>query len=84
MDRLIAFLLEHAILDFSGELNMDILRDFLRDDDSPEGRALLAKLAGSGSIDDMMVTLADCLQEYIRTGVNEKVVKEQIKLYAES
>ena len=84
MDRLIAFLLEHAILDFSGELNMDILRDFLRDDDSPEGRALLTKVATKGSIEDMMVTLADCLQEYIRTGVNEQLVKEQIKLYAES
>ena len=84
MDRLIAFLLEHAILDFSGELNMDILRDFLRDDDSAEGRALLTKVATKGSIEDMMVTLADCLQEYIRTGVNEQLVKEQIKLYAES
>ncbi|MCG5055834.1 MAG: hypothetical protein KA712_22990 [Myxococcales bacterium] len=84
MDRLIAFLLEHAILDFSGDLNMEMLREFLRGDESPEAHALIAKVSGQGSLDDMIVTLADCLQEYIRTGVNEKLVKEQIKAYAES
>ena len=32
----------------------------------------------------MMITLADCLQDYLRTGINEEVVREQIRTYAES
>jgi len=40
--QLIAFLLDHAMLDFSGDLSIDMIKDFLRDDDSREGRALLA------------------------------------------
>jgi hypothetical protein len=82
--QLIAYLLEHAILDFSGDLTIDMIRDFLRDDDSSEGRALLAKLVQDRGVDDMVVTLADCLQEYLKTGLNEDVFREQLKLYAES
>lgn len=84
MNKLIAFLLDHAILDFSGELTLDTIKEFLREDDSSEGRSLVNKLSKEGGVDDMMVTLADCLQEYIRTGVSDNVVREQIKLYAES
>ena len=84
MDRLIAFLLEHAILDFSGDLSMEMIRDFLKGDESPEGRALMSKVTAQGSTEGMVLTLADCLQEYIRTGVNEKLVREQIKLYTDS
>jgi hypothetical protein len=84
VNKLIAFLLDHAILDFSGELTLETIKDFLRDDDSAEGRALIGKLSKEGTVDDMMVTLADCLQEYIRTGVTENVVRDQIKAYAES
>jgi hypothetical protein len=34
--QLIAYLLDHAIIDFSGDLTLDMVRDFLREDDSPE------------------------------------------------
>ena len=84
MKQLIAYLLEHAILDFSGDLTLDMVRDFLREDDSPEARSLLGKLVQDRGVDDMVVTLADCLQEYLRTGINEEVLHEQIKLYSES
>ena len=84
MKQLIAYLLDHAILDFSGDLTLDMIRDFLRDDDSPTARALLAKLVQEGGVDDMVVTLADCLQDYLRTGITEDVVREQIRLYSES
>jgi hypothetical protein len=82
--QLIAYLLDHAILDFSGDLTLDSIRDLLRDDDSPTARALLAKLVQEGGVDDMVVTLADCLQEYLRTGLTDDVVLSQIKLYSES
>jgi hypothetical protein len=82
--QLIAFLLDHAMLDFSGDLSLDMVKDFLRDDDSPEARALLAKLVQERGVDDMVVTLADCLQEHLRNGLTEDVVSDQLKMYAES
>ena len=84
MNQLIAYLLDHAILDFSGDLTLEMIRDFLRNDDSPGARALLAKLVQERGVDDMVVTLADCLQEYLRTGLSDDVVRDQIKAYAES
>ena len=63
--QLIAYLLDHAIIDFSGDLTLDMVRDFLREDDSPEGRKLLGKLVEDRGVDDMVVTLADCLQDYL-------------------
>ena len=84
MKQLIAYLLDHAILDFSGDLTLDMVRDFLREDDSAEGRKLLAKLVEDRGVDDMLVTLADVLQDYIRTGLTDETVREQIRLYSES
>ncbi len=84
MKQLIAFLLDHAMLDFSGDLSLEMVKDFLQGDDSREGRALLTKLMKDGGVEDMVVTLADCLQEYLRTGLNEDVMREQLRTYAES
>ncbi len=72
------------MLDFSGDLTIEMVKDFLRDDDSRESRALLAKLTKEGSAEEMVVTLADCLQEYLRTGLTEDTMREQLRLYSES
>jgi hypothetical protein len=82
--QLIQYLLENLILDFQGDLTLDMVRDFLRDDDSREGRALLGKLVEDRGVSDMMITLADCLQDYLRSGINDDVMREQIRTYAES
>lgn len=84
MKQLIAFLLDHAMLDFSGDLSVESVKELLRDDDSREARALLAKIVKEGSAEDMVVTLADCLQEYLRSGLTEDVMRDQLRLYAES
>ena len=84
MNQLISYLLDHIMLDFEGDLTLDMVRDYLRDDDTREGRALLAKLVEDRGVNDMMITLADCLKEYIRTGINEETVREQIRTYTES
>ena len=84
MKQLIAYLLDHAIIDFSGDLTLDMVRDFLREDDSPEGRKLLGKLVEDRGVDDMVVTLADCLQDNLRNGITEESVREQVRTYAES
>lgn len=84
MKQLIAYLLDHAMLDFSGELTIEMVKEFLRGDEGPESRALLNKIMRDGGVEDMQVTLADCLQDALRTGLTEGVVGEQLKLYAES
>ena len=84
MNQLIAFLLDHAMLDFSGDLSLEMVKDFLRNDDSPAARSLLTKLVHDRGVEDMVVTMADCLQEHLRTGLTENVVMDQLRLYAES
>ena len=84
MKQLIQYLLENLILDFQGDLTLDMVRDFLRDDESREGRALLGKLVEDRGVSDMMITLADCLQDYIKTGISDETMREQIRTYAES
>ena len=84
MKQLIAYLLDNMILDFQGNLTLDMVREFLRDDESRESRALLSKLVEDRGVSDMMITLADCLQDAVRTGITDDVVREQIRTYAES
>src|SRR4029079_5773855 len=82
--QLIAYLLENMIIDFQGDITIETMREFLRDDDSREARALLNKLVEDGGVSDMMITLADCLQESLKTTISEDVMREQIRTYAES
>ena len=84
MKQLIAYLLDNMILDFQGNLTLDMVREFLRDDESRESRALLSKLVEDRGVSDMMITLADGLQDAVRTGINDDVIREQIRTYAES
>ncbi len=84
MKDLVRYLLENMYLDFQGEISLDTVRQFLRGDESREARAVLAKLIEDKGVDDLLLTLADCLKDHIRTGVNEQVVREQLSLYAES
>jgi hypothetical protein len=84
VQELIKYLLEQLVIDFQGEITLDTVRTFLRDDDGRDARVLLSKLMEEKGIDDMLITLADCLKEHIATGVNERVVREQLSLYAES
>jgi hypothetical protein len=71
-------------LDFQGEITLDQVRMFLREDDSREARKLLGKLIEDKGVDDMLITLADCLKDYLESGVTEEVVSEQLRLYSDS
>lgn len=84
MNELARYLVENLYLDFQGGVTIDEVRQFLRDDDSREARALLSKLIEDNGVDDMMVTVADCLKEYIRTGINEGTVRDQLITYSDS
>jgi len=82
--ELVRYLLENLYLDFQGEISLETVRQFLRGDDSREAKQLLAKLIEDKGVDDLLITLADCLKESIRTGINEQTVREQLSLYSES
>lgn len=84
MKQLIAYLLENMILDFQGNLTLEMVREFLRDDESRESRLLLSKLVEDRGVSDMMITLADCLQDALRSAITEDTVRDQIRTYAES
>ena len=75
MNKLARYLIEHIYLDFDGGITIDQVREFLRDEDSRESRALLAKLIEDKGVDDMMITVAEVLKDYLRTGINEEVLR---------
>ena len=84
MKDLVRYLLENMYVDFQGEIALDTVRQFLRGDDSREAKALLQKLIEDKGVDELLLTLADCLKEHIRTGVDEQTVRDQLGMYAES
>jgi hypothetical protein len=82
--ELVAYLIDNMYLDFQGEISLDQVRQFLRNDESREAKALLAKLIADKGVDDLLITLADCLKDHIRSGVSDEIVREQLSLYSES
>jgi hypothetical protein len=82
--ELVRYLLENLYLDFQGDISVDKVREFLREDDSREARQLLSKIIEEKGVDDLLITLADCLKDHIRTGVSEETIREQLSLYSES
>jgi hypothetical protein len=83
VNDLARYLIENLILDFKG-MDVEDIRSFLREDDSPTARALLSKIIEDDGIDDMLFVLADCLQEFLRTGINEETVRDQLRTYIDS
>lgn len=84
MNQLIAYLLENLILDFQGELDLEMVREMLKSDDGKDAKSLHAKVVADGGVSDMLVVLADCLKDYTRGGIDEEVVLEQLRMYVES
>jgi hypothetical protein len=82
--ELIKYLLDNLYLDFQGDITLETVREFLREDDGREARQLLAKLIEEKGVDDMLITLADCLKEHIQSGINERVVRDQLSTYSDS
>jgi len=82
---LVEYLLSNLQLDFSGDVSAERMREFLREDDGREARRILAKLLEeNGSEEELLLTLADCLKEHIRTGITADRIRDQLNLYAES
>lgn len=83
MDKLAKYLLDRLQLDFSGDIDMEVIKQFLRDDNSPEANQILAKIAQEG-VDDLLIVVADCLKEYLASGINENTLKQQLTSYGEA
>jgi uncharacterized membrane-anchored protein YjiN (DUF445 family) len=84
VQELVQYLLKNLYLDFQGDITMEQIRQFLRQDDSREARRVLARILDEKGVDDLLLTLADCLREHLAHGVNEDVMRNQLNLYAES
>lgn len=84
MKKLISHLRENLILDFQGELTLEMVRDFLRDDDTRESRQLLSKLVEERGVNDMLITMADCLLEEAKGKLSDDSIREQLRTYSES
>jgi hypothetical protein len=84
VNRLIAYLRENLILDFQGELTIEMVREFLRDDESRDARSLLGKLVADRKVDDLILVLADCLIEHVQNALTDEVMREQLRTYSES
>ena len=84
MKELVRYLLDNLQLDFQGDITIEKIREFLREDDSREARKLLSRLIEEKGADDLLLALADVLRESIESGVTEDKVREQLNLYAEA
>lgn len=84
MKDLVRYLLDNLYLDFQGEISVEKVREFLREDDTREARRLLAKIIEEKGIDDLLITLADCLKDHLRVGISDEKVREQLQLYSDS
>jgi hypothetical protein len=82
--ELVRYLFENLYFDFQGDITMEKLREFLREDDSREARNLLSRIIEERGVDDLLITLADCLKDHIRTGVSEQLIRDQLSTYSDS
>jgi hypothetical protein len=82
--ELVSYLFQNLYFDFQGDISVEQVREFLSEDESREARLLLTKINEEKGIDDLLITLADCLREYIRSGVSEDIIREQLQNYSDS
>jgi len=82
--ELVRYLLQNAVIDFQGDITMEKVREFLREDDSREARSLLSKLIDDKGVDDFLITIADCLNDHIPQGITEDTLREQLSTYSDS
>ena len=84
MNRLIDYLRQHLMIDFQGDLTVGKVRELLAGDDTRDAKTLLAKLVAENSAEDLILVLADCLLEHVQRSLSDDVVREQIRMYADS
>jgi hypothetical protein len=81
--HLAKYMLDRMIVDFEN-IDIDEVRGLLREEDSQVSRALLAKLVEDRGLDELAITVADCLKDHLHTGIDDACVEEQLVIYSES
>jgi hypothetical protein len=84
VNRLIDYLRQHLMIDFQGDLTVSKVRELLAGDDTRDAKTLMAKLVAENSAEDLILVLADCLLDHVQRSLTDDVVREQIRMYAES
>ena len=84
VNRLIEYLRQNLMIDFQGDLSVAKVKELLAGDDSREAKSLLGKLVADRKVEDMLVVLADCLTEPVQKALTDDVVREQLRMYADS
>ena len=72
------------MIDFQGDLTVGKVRELLSGDENRDTKALMAKLVAENGVEDMFLVLADCLLEHVQRSLTDEVMREQIRMYAES
>ena len=84
VNRLIDYLRQHIMIDFQGDLTVGMVRELLAGDDSRDAKQLLAKLVAEKKVEDFVLVLADCLLEPVQKALSDEIMRQQIRMYAES
>ena len=84
VNRLIEYLRANLMIDFQGDLSVAKVRELLAGDDSRDAKSLLTKLVADKKVEDMILVLADCLLEPVQRACTDEVMREQLRMYAES
>jgi hypothetical protein len=84
VNRLIEYLRQNLMIDFQGDLSVAKVRELLAGDDSREAKNLAAKLVADRKVEDMLVVLCDCLTEPVQKALTDDIVREQLRMYADS
>ncbi len=84
VNRLIEYLRQNLMIDFQGDLSVAKVRELLAGDETRDAKNLLAKLVADRKVEDMLVVLADCLTEPVQQALTDDIMREQLRMYAES
>ena len=84
VNRLIDYLRQNLMIDFQGDLSVAKVRELLAGDESRDAKNILAKLVADKKVEDMLVVLCDCLTEPVQKALTDEVMREQLRMYAES
>ena len=84
LNELAQYLIENIILDFEGDVTTDTVRAFLRKDSSPQARALLQRIIEEQGIDELLLTLADCLAAELPKKFTPSDVTDHLINYSEA
>jgi len=83
LDELAKYLLENVMIDFT-EVTEEALRTSLRADESRDAQALLQKIIEDNGIEELLLTLADCLTGDLSTGITPETIRKHLLAYSES